>query len=50
METLETAIATAEDAQAKAENELIEYAIEQKKREEVQLQSSPSHVVHAPQA
>jgi hypothetical protein len=38
METLETAIATAEDAQAKAENELIEYAIEQKKREEVQLQ------------
>lgn len=35
METLETAIATAEDAQAKAENELIEYAIEQKKREEV---------------
>lgn len=35
MESLEKAISNAEDAQAKAENELIEYAMEQKKREEV---------------
>lgn len=35
LETLEKAITTAEDAQAKAENELIEYANDQKSREEV---------------
>jgi len=34
LETLEKAITTAEDAQAKAENELIEYANDQKSREE----------------